>query len=270
MKGIEEKKHELESTLVSLQEKWGKQAVQRLEDSRREVSHVSTGFPSLDRTLGGGGLPKGRISEIIGRPTSGLSTIVLNIAKNAQTDGGMVLYFDHYKAFDPEYASLLRVNLNQLILLRPNDLHQSALILLDAVIIGGIGLIVVETRAENQLSEIWSPTLDKIIAPLGHSETILLFLTHLPTLRSKALPSKAVPFQEKVNQPARNHQLKQQNKTVVSHYSAVRLFVRRLDWIIQGRELEGYKTQVKVNKNKFGPTGGKIELNIPIIYSNFI
>ncbi len=265
MKEIEEKKRELESTLVSLQEKWGKQAVQRLEDSRREVSHVSTGFPSLDRTLGSGGLPKGRISEIIGRPTSGLSTIVLNIAKNAQTDGGMVLYFDHYKSFDPEYASLLGVNLNQLILLRPNDLQQSALILLDAVIIGGIGLIVIETRADKQITEIWSPALDKIIAPLGHSETILLFLTHLPTLCSKAAPSP-----DKVSRSARNHQLKQQNKTMVSHYSAVRLFVRRLDWIIHGRKLEGYKTQVKVNKNKFGPTGGKIELNIPIIHSNFI
>ncbi len=270
MKEIEEKKRKLESTLVSLQEKWGKQAVQRLEDSRREVSHVSTGFPSLDRTLGSGGLPKGRISEIIGRPTAGLSTIVLNIAKNAQTDGGMVLYFDHYKTFDPEYASLLGVNLNQLILLRPNDLHQSALILLDAVIIGGIGLIVIETRADKQIAEIWSPTLDKIIAPLGHSETIVLFLTHLPTLPWKALPSNAILSPENVSQSARNHQLKQQNKTMVSHYSAVRLFVQRSSWIIQGKELEGYKTQVKVNKNKFGPTGGNIDLNIPINYSNFI
>ena len=179
----------------------------------------------------------------------------------------MVLYFDHYKTFDPEYASLLGVNLNQLILLRPNDLHQSALILLDAVIIGGIGLIVIETRADKQIAEIWSPALDKIIAPLGHSETILLFLTYLPTLPPKALPSKAVLSPDKVSRSARNHQLKQQNKTMVSHYSAVRLFVRRSGWIIKGRELHGYKTQVKVTKNKLGTTGGNIDLNILFNYS---
>jgi len=259
VKELEDKRRELESTLISLQEKWGKHAVQRLEDSRREVSYISTGFPSLDRTLGTGGLPKGRISEITGRPTSGLLTIALKIAKNAQSDGNMVLYFDHYKTFDPEYASLMGVNLHQLVILRPKDFYQSALILLDAIIIGGIGLIIVEVQADSQFTQIWSPTLDKIIAPLGHSESILLFLSHLPPL----------PSIDEANKRKGNHQPEQHQRTMVSHYSAVRLFVQRSGWIIQGRELEGYKAHVSVNKNKFGSTGGNIDLNIPINYLDF-
>jgi recombination protein RecA len=259
MEEIEEKRRKLDTTITALQDKWGKQAIQRFEESRREVAHVPTGFPSLDEAIGIGGLPRGRISEILGKPTSGLTTIALNIAKNAQKDGGMVLYFDQYQTFDPEYTDLLGVNLNQLVLLRPNDNHQSAIILLDAVLSGGIGLIIVETQADNQASQIWSPTLDKIIAPLGHSETILLFLTHLPTF----------PAANPVNQYKGKHRLKNQNMTMVSHYAALRLFVQRSGWLIQGRELEGYKTQVKVTKNKFGPTSGLVDLTIPIIYSKF-
>jgi recombination protein RecA len=256
---IEEKRRKLDKTIAALQDKWGKQAIQRFDESRREVAHVSTGFPSLDEKLGIGGLPRGRISEILGKPTSGLKTIALKIAENVQKDGGLILYFDQYQTFDPEYTDLLGVNLNQLVLLRPNDIHQSAIILLDAVVSGGIGLIIVETQADNQASQIWSLTLDKIIAPLGHSETILLFLTHLP----------AFPAANPVNQYKGKHRLKIRNVTMVSHYAALRLIVQRSGWLIQGRELEGYKTQVKVIKNKFGPTGGVVDLTIPIIYSKF-
>ena len=259
MKELEEKRRKLEITIAALQDKWGKKAIQRFEESRREVAHVSTGFPSLDEALGIGGLPRGRISEILGKPTSGLTTIALNIGKNAQKDGGMILYFDQYQTFDPEYTDLLGVNLNQLVLLRPKDHQKSAIILLDAIVSGGIGLIIVGIQADNQASQTWSPTLDKIIAPLGHSETILLFLTHLPTF----------PPPKKVNQNRGKHRRKNQNMTMVSHYAALRLFIQRSGWLIQGKELEGYKTQVKVTKNKFGPTGGQVDLTIPIIYSKF-
>ncbi len=259
MKDIEEKRRELETTIIALQDKWGKGAIRRFEESRREVAHVSTGFPSLDEKLGIGGLPRGRITEILGKPTSGLTTIALKIAKNAQKDGGLILYFDQAQTFDPEYTDLLGVDLNQLVLLRPNDIHQSALILLDAVVSGGIRLIIVEIQGDKQVSQIWSPTLDKIIAPLGHSDTILLFLTHLP----------AFPASAPVNQSQGKPRLTKQNMRIVSHYAALRLFVQRSGWLIQGRELEGYKTRVKVIKNKFGPTGGVVDLTIPINYSKF-
>lgn len=87
MEEIEEKRRELDTTIAALQDKWGKRAIQRFEDSRQEVAHVSTGFPSLDEKLGICGLPRGRISEILGKPTSGMTTLALNIAKNAQKMG---------------------------------------------------------------------------------------------------------------------------------------------------------------------------------------
>jgi DNA-directed RNA polymerase subunit beta len=39
------------------------------------VPHISTGFPKLDEALGIGGLPKGKICEIVGLPTSGKTAL---------------------------------------------------------------------------------------------------------------------------------------------------------------------------------------------------
>ena len=54
------------------------------------VPHIPTGFPRLDRALGIGGLPKGRVSELVGLPTSGKTTLALKFLVQAQDDGGQV------------------------------------------------------------------------------------------------------------------------------------------------------------------------------------
>lgn len=256
MESINDKKLVLESTIDSLQKKMGKQAVQRLVNISKRVSVVSTGFPTLDSSLGIGGLPRGRICEILGKPTSGLSSLGLSIAKNAQKGGSLVLYFDRNQSFDPEYASLLGLNLDQLILFRGQDVQQSAHILKDAVINGGIGLIIIINNGDDQSHQIWPSTLDKVIAPLGHSETLLLFISQLPLIPpSKSIKTDILKAAE--------------SNTIFSHYSAVRLFLQRSGWIVQGKELEGYKTLVLILKNKLGPEGKEVELNIPIYYSKF-
>ena len=78
------------------------------------VPHIPTGFPPLDRALGIGGLPKGKISELVGPATSGKTTLALKFLAQAQADGGQVGYIDQARYFDPDYAHRCDLDLSRL------------------------------------------------------------------------------------------------------------------------------------------------------------
>lgn len=55
-----------------IEERVGSRAVRRLRDTPLSsgASSIPTGFPSLDKALGVGGIPRGRVVEIFGSPSS--------------------------------------------------------------------------------------------------------------------------------------------------------------------------------------------------------
>ena len=258
-----EKKRQLEKTVSELQDRWGRQSIKRLKDHKLDVAHLSTGFANLDQILGIGGLPSGRISEIIGRPTSGVTTLALHVAANFQGTGGTVLYFDHSHTFDAEYAVNCGVELEQLVLIRPHDLHQAAEILLDLVIGGGRKLIVFETTlselSQPQAVQKLSTTLDQLIAPLGHSGSTLMFLTLLPSFSSNEISSsKSDEFPPIESDKPGDH------FSSLSHYASVRLELQRSEWLYKGQEIKGYRSKVEVKKNKVAPAGKVCTISILI------
>ncbi len=88
-----ERKQRLEKTVADLQQRFGLRAIGRAET--RAIPVISTGFPTLDEALGVGGLPRGRLSEIVGIPTSGMATLALQIVAQAQQEvtGQMAAYW---------------------------------------------------------------------------------------------------------------------------------------------------------------------------------
>ena len=64
------------------------------------VPSYSTGSLTLDKALGIGGLPKGRIVEIYGPESSGKTTLALSTAAQAQKAGGTVAFVDAEHALD--------------------------------------------------------------------------------------------------------------------------------------------------------------------------
>ena len=73
-------------------------------EAQPEVPHIATGFPRLDRALGIGGLPCGRICELAGPATSGKTTLALKFLAQAQAGNAQVAYVDQALYFDPDYA----------------------------------------------------------------------------------------------------------------------------------------------------------------------
>ena len=103
------KKKRLEAMMAALQLRWGQKALQPGDQAfppTAEVSPISTSFPSLDRALDGiGGIPRRRLTEILGAPTSGMATLALKIIATAQAEGNLAVYIDLGATFDPDYAA---------------------------------------------------------------------------------------------------------------------------------------------------------------------
>lgn len=68
---------------------------------------MSTGNLTLDALTGIGGVPKGRITEFVGLPSSGKTTAALQTAAAKQQAGGVVAYFDFERTLDPVYCASL-------------------------------------------------------------------------------------------------------------------------------------------------------------------
>ena len=81
------RQRKLDAVVARLQLQYGPRAVRKAA-TPVHVSHLSTTFPELDAALGIGGLPRGRITEIVGPATSGKVTLAAK-ASRPPTENGM-------------------------------------------------------------------------------------------------------------------------------------------------------------------------------------
>src|SRR6188474_243627 len=100
------KQQALHNVVAAIGKSFGIGTVVRLGDreSIMAMDVIPTGALSVDRALGIGGFPRGRITEIFGPESSGKTTLALHAAANAQKRGGVVAYVDAEHALDPNYA----------------------------------------------------------------------------------------------------------------------------------------------------------------------
>ena len=87
--GMNDDKNEaLKHALKAMEDQFGPGTIMRLGDQTKlEVETIPTGSIALDRALGVGGLPKGRIIEIYGPESSGKTTVALHCVAEAQKRG---------------------------------------------------------------------------------------------------------------------------------------------------------------------------------------
>ena len=240
-----EKKEKLALTIAAMQKRWGTRIIGRSPAQLTSAfPAISTSFPPLDEAIGIGGIPRGRISELVGMPTSGMATLALKIAASAQENGGMAVFLDLIGTFDPGYAWRCGVRLSLLTLVRPYNVKQSLSILSDFAINGGIGLIIFDMplSLQNQSHNVieLSSTLGSILASLSRNETALLFLTSLPSQNDAAYPEQAT----------------------LPHFASLRLLLNKERWLYKQRDVYGYEAQVIIAKNKLHKPGPNVRIRI--------
>jgi len=244
----------LDQVLLDIEKQFGKGSVMKLGDNdHREIDVISSGSLSLDIALGIGGYPKGRIIEIYGPESSGKTTFALHAIAEAQKKGGRVAFIDAEHSLDPQYASKLGVNINELLLSQPDNGEQALEICEALVRSGAISVIVIDSVAalvpqaeiEGEMGDshvglqarLMSQALRKLSGVINKTNTIAIFINQL---REKV----GVMFGNPETTPGGR---------ALKFYSSIRLEIRRSEQIKNGTDIIGNKTSIKVVKNKMAP-----------------
>ena len=191
-----DKQEVLDNMFAQLEKDFGKGAVMRMgEKGLTNVEVISTGSIGIDAALGIGGVPRGRIVEIYGPESSGKTTIALHIIAQAQKNGGEVAFIDAEHALDPDYASKLGVDIDNLILSQPDNGEQALQIAevltrsgaIDVIVIDSVAALVPKSEIEGEMGDsyvglqarLMSQALRKLTGIASKSNTVIIFINQL-------------------------------------------------------------------------------------------
>jgi recombination protein RecA len=125
-------KAKLSAVLDALNLKHGKGSIM-LADSNEHapIDRISFGHFELDE-LTGGGVPRGRITELYGENSSGKTTALLHLIRTTQRMGGKAALIDVEHAIDLRHCEEFGINTKELLFSQP-DSAEEALDIVDAL-----------------------------------------------------------------------------------------------------------------------------------------
>ena len=250
----EQKKKALENAMKDIEKQFGKGAIERLGNNKRmNVDVIPTDILSLDVALGVGGLPRGRIIEIFGPESSGKTTVSLCAIAAAQRRGGDVAFIDAEHALDPEYAELLGVDIDNLLISQPNSGEEALEITdtlvrsgaVDMIVIDSVAALVPKSEIEGLMGDshvgaharLMAQALRKLTGYISKTNTVVIFINQL---------------REKVGVVYGNPEVTTGGRAL-KFAASLRLEVRKAEAIKNGGDIIGNRTKVKVVKNKVAP-----------------
>lgn len=259
-----DKNKALQSVLDQIRKQHGSGSIRALgdESSKLNVKSISTGSLNLDRAIGIGGIPRGRITEIYGPESSGKTTIALHVIAEAQKAGGTAAFIDAEHALDPSYSKKIGIDIDNLIVSQP-DTGEMALEIceslvrsgaIDVIVIDSVAALVPKAEIAGEMGDshvglharLMSQALRKLTGAISKSSTSVIFINQI---------------REKVGVMFGNPETTTGGRAL-KFYSSIRMDVRRVETLKDKGDMIGNRTKVTIRKNKVAPPFKKAEFDI--------
>ena len=254
----------LDLAIQQIAKDFGDGAIMRLGEAHVvDVEVIPTGNILIDRALGVGGVPRGRVVEIFGPESSGKTTLTLTIIAQAQKRGGLAAFIDVEHALDPQYARKLGVNLDDLLVSQPSSGEEALRICetlvrsnaLDVIVLDSVAALVTKQELDGEIGDstvgaqarLMSAALRKLTALISKARTTCIFTNQI---------------REKIGVMFGNPETTPGGKAL-KFYASVRMDIRRIGAIKQpDGTVTGNRTKIKVVKNKVAPPFTEAEFYI--------
>jgi recombination protein RecA len=222
---------------------------------------ISTGSPALDAALGVGGIPRGRITEIYGPESAGKTTLILSVIVQAQQSGGTACFIDTEHALDLTWATTVGVDLERLVVCRPEHGEQALEVAnllvrsgsLDVLAVDSIAALVPKVELEGEMGQrhagvqanLLSQALRKLAGPIARAGTAVLVTNQLR--QQTGTPGTPVYTT---------------GGRALGYYASVRLDLRPLGPVRDGARVVGSRLRAQVVKNKVASAWEAAELEV--------
>lgn len=257
------KRESMDDVIAQIEKDHGKGSIIRLGNHKfPPVEVIPTSSLALDKALGVGGLPRGRVIEIYGPESGGKTTLSLHVIAQAQKMDGQAAFIDAEHAFDAVYARKLGVDVDNLLVSQPDNGEQALEIAQKLVASGRVDIVVVDSvaalvpRAELEgdmgdpqmglQARLMSQALRKLTAITNKSKTLLVFINQI---------------REKIGVMFGNPETTTGGRAL-KFYSSVRLDIRKTGFLKDGDRVIGVETKIKVVKNKVAAPFREAEVRI--------
>ncbi len=260
----EARKRNLDLAISHIQKEFGESAIMRLGDDRCvDVDVIPTGNLLIDRALGVGGFPCGRIVEVFGPESSGKTTLTLTVIAQAQKRGGLAAFIDVEHALDPQYARKLGVNLDDLLVSQPSSGEEALQICealvrsnaISVIVLDSVAALVTKQELDGEIGDstvgaqarLMSAAMRKLTAFISKAQTVCIFTNQI---REKI----GVMFGNPETTPGGR---------ALKFFSSVRIDIRRIGAIKStDGTVTGNRTKIKVVKNKVAAPFTEAEFDI--------
>lgn len=250
---MSDKQRSLDLALKQIEKAFGKGSIMRMGDKEIiPMEAISTGSIGLDKALGIGGVPKGRIIEIYGPESSSKTTTALHIAAETQKKGGTVAFIDAEHALDPTYAKNIGVDIDNMLLSQPDGGGEEALDIVetlarsgavDLIIVDSVAALTPKSELEGEMSDqnvgvqarMMSKALRKITGVVHKMNCTVIFINQI---------------RMKIGTMGYGSPETTTGGNALKFYASVRIDVRRISTLKAGEDNIGIRVKAKVIKNK--------------------